>query len=79
MAFWVGKYGVCVCWEAPVFIRVSPCVFQQVIKTLDPKQQSPSLSPELLTLKNQLSEKERKIQHLEVGTSSLQSQTQTVL
>ncbi|XP_061086872.1 protein Hook homolog 2-like [Conger conger] len=36
-----------------------------VIKTLDPKQQSPSLSPELLTLKNQLSEKERKIQHLE--------------
>ncbi|KAJ8363387.1 hypothetical protein SKAU_G00122180 [Synaphobranchus kaupii] len=36
-----------------------------VIKTLDPKQQPPSLSPELLTLKNQLSEKERKIQHLE--------------
>ncbi|KAJ8264011.1 hypothetical protein GJAV_G00144080 [Gymnothorax javanicus] len=36
-----------------------------VIKTLDPKQQSSTLSPELLTLKNQLSEKERKIQHLE--------------
>ncbi|KAJ8372329.1 hypothetical protein AAFF_G00290590 [Aldrovandia affinis] len=36
-----------------------------VIKTLDPKQQPPPLSPELLTLKNQLSEKERKIQHLE--------------
>ncbi|KAG7491559.1 hypothetical protein MATL_G00005150 [Megalops atlanticus] len=36
-----------------------------VIKTLDPKQQPPSMSPELLTLKNQLTEKERKIQHLE--------------
>ncbi|MBN3305770.1 HOOK2 protein, partial [Amia calva] len=37
-----------------------------VIKTLDPKQQQPSgLSPEVQALKNQLSEKERKIQHLE--------------
>ncbi|XP_028267585.1 protein Hook homolog 2 isoform X2 [Parambassis ranga] len=37
-----------------------------VIKTLDPKQQQPpTMTPEIQALKNQLTEKERKIQHLE--------------
>ncbi|XP_074552798.1 protein Hook homolog 2 [Halichoeres trimaculatus] len=36
-----------------------------VIKTLDPKQQPVTTSPEIQALKNQLSEKERKIQHME--------------
>ncbi|XP_030591379.1 protein Hook homolog 2 isoform X1 [Archocentrus centrarchus] len=36
-----------------------------VIKTLDPKQQPVTVAPELQALKNQLTEKERKIQHLE--------------
>ncbi|MEQ2200134.1 hypothetical protein XENOCAPTIV_023260 [Xenoophorus captivus] len=35
----------------------------QVIKTLDPKQPAPT--PDIQSLKNQLTEKERKIQHLE--------------
>lgn len=39
----------------------------QVIKTLDPKQPVNS-APDIQALKNQLSEKERKIQHLEVDT-----------
>lgn len=38
----------------------------QVIKTLDPKQ--PAVTPDIQALKNQLTEKERKIQHLEVRT-----------
>uniref|UniRef100_A0A672H0B5 Calponin-homology (CH) domain-containing protein n=1 Tax=Salarias fasciatus TaxID=181472 RepID=A0A672H0B5_SALFA len=37
-----------------------------VIKTLDPKQQP---APDIQALKNQLTEKERRIQHLEVGAS----------
>lgn len=37
----------------------------QVIKTLDPKQQP--VTPDIQALKNQLTEKERKIQHLEVS------------
>ncbi|KAF7666370.1 hypothetical protein LDENG_00109450 [Lucifuga dentata] len=36
-----------------------------VIKTLDPKQQPPTVTPDIQALKNQLTEKERKIQHLE--------------
>ncbi|KAM6956895.1 protein Hook homolog 2 [Aplochiton taeniatus] len=36
-----------------------------VIKTLDPKQQPVILSPEVQALKNQLSEKDKKIHHLE--------------
>lgn len=36
-----------------------------VIKTLDPKQQPAPVSPDIQALKNQLTEKERKIQHLE--------------
>ncbi|XP_041860826.1 protein Hook homolog 2-like [Melanotaenia boesemani] len=36
-----------------------------VIKTLDPKQQPVTVSPDIQALKNQLTEKERKIQHLE--------------
>ncbi|KAM9391722.1 LOW QUALITY PROTEIN: protein Hook homolog 2 [Pholidichthys leucotaenia] len=36
-----------------------------VIKTLDPKQQPATVTPDVEALKNQLSEKERKIQHLE--------------
>lgn len=40
-----------------------------MIKTLDPKQQPVTASPEIQALKNQLSEKERKIQHMEVKTS----------
>ncbi|XP_070778875.1 protein Hook homolog 2 isoform X1 [Enoplosus armatus] len=36
-----------------------------VIKTLDPKQQPVTATPEIQALKNQLTEKERKIQHLE--------------
>lgn len=38
-----------------------------MIKTLDPKQPVNS-APDIQALKNQLSEKERKIQHLEVNT-----------
>lgn len=38
----------------------------QVIKTLDPKQQPVPATPDIQALKNQLTEKERKIQHLEV-------------
>lgn len=41
------------------------CVFQ-VIKTLDPKQKSNVVPAEVQALKNQLTEKDRKIQHLEV-------------
>jgi len=40
----------------------------QVIKTLDPKQQPATASPDIEAMKNQLTEKERKIQHLEVKT-----------
>lgn len=40
---------------------------RQVIKTLDPKLPVNS-SPDIRALKNQLSEKERKIQHLEVNS-----------
>ncbi|XP_056608350.1 protein Hook homolog 2 isoform X2 [Triplophysa dalaica] len=36
-----------------------------VIKTLDPKQKNNSVPPEVQALKNQLSERDRKIQHLE--------------
>ncbi|KAM9843785.1 protein Hook homolog 2 [Aulostomus maculatus] len=36
-----------------------------VIKTLDPKQQPGTVAPDIKALKNQLTEKERKIQHLE--------------
>ncbi|KAM4635087.1 protein Hook homolog 2 [Polymixia lowei] len=36
-----------------------------VIKTLDPKQQPPTVTPDIQALKNQLTEKDRKIQHLE--------------
>ncbi|XP_061893145.1 protein Hook homolog 2-like [Entelurus aequoreus] len=36
-----------------------------VIKTLGPQQQPVTVSPDILALKNQLTEKERKIQHLE--------------
>uniref|UniRef100_A0AAR2JHN8 Calponin-homology (CH) domain-containing protein n=1 Tax=Pygocentrus nattereri TaxID=42514 RepID=A0AAR2JHN8_PYGNA len=36
-----------------------------VIKTLDPKQKPHSLPPEVQALRNQLSERDRKIQHLE--------------
>ncbi|KAM4531864.1 protein Hook homolog 2 isoform 2-T2 [Odontesthes bonariensis] len=36
-----------------------------VIKTLDPKQQPATTSPDIEAMKNQLTEKERKIQHLE--------------
>lgn len=36
-----------------------------VIKTLDPKQKSNAVPPEVQALKNQLTEKDRKIQHLE--------------
>ncbi|XP_072224519.1 protein Hook homolog 2 [Leuresthes tenuis] len=36
-----------------------------VIKTLDPKQQPATVSPDIEAMKNQLTEKERKIQHLE--------------
>ncbi|XP_029914123.1 protein Hook homolog 2 isoform X2 [Myripristis murdjan] len=36
-----------------------------VIKTLDHKQQPPTVTPDVQALKNQLTEKERKIQHLE--------------
>ncbi|XP_063048510.1 protein Hook homolog 2-like [Engraulis encrasicolus] len=36
-----------------------------VIKTLDPKQKPNTVAPEIQALKNQLSEKESKIQHLE--------------
>ncbi|XP_059204899.1 protein Hook homolog 2-like [Centropristis striata] len=36
-----------------------------VIKTLDPKQQPVPATPDIQALKNQLTEKERKIQHLE--------------
>ncbi|KAM7386330.1 hypothetical protein PAMA_009114 [Pampus argenteus] len=36
-----------------------------VIKTLDPKQKPVTLTPDVQALKNQLTEKERKIQHLE--------------
>lgn len=36
-----------------------------VIKTLDPKQQQPEPTPDVQALKNQLTEKDRKIQHLE--------------
>lgn len=41
------------------------CVFQ-VIKTLDPKQKSNVVPAEVQALKNQLTEKDRKIQHMEV-------------
>ena len=41
----------------------------QVIKTLDPKQQPVPSTPDVQALKNQLTEKERKIQHLEVRPS----------
>uniref|UniRef100_A0A3Q3IUP2 Calponin-homology (CH) domain-containing protein n=1 Tax=Monopterus albus TaxID=43700 RepID=A0A3Q3IUP2_MONAL len=36
-----------------------------VIKTLDPKQQPVTVTPDIQTLKNQLTERERRIQHLE--------------
>lgn len=36
-----------------------------VIKTLDPMQQPVTATPDIQALKNQLTEKERKIQHLE--------------
>ncbi|KAA0706281.1 Protein Hook -like protein 2 [Triplophysa tibetana] len=36
-----------------------------VIQTLDPKQKNDSVAPEVQALKNQLSERDRKIQHLE--------------
>ncbi|CAK6960331.1 protein Hook homolog 2-like [Scomber scombrus] len=36
-----------------------------VIKTLDPKQQPVTVTPDVQALKNQLTEKEKKIQHLE--------------
>uniref|UniRef100_UPI003AAFEF02 protein Hook homolog 2 isoform X4 n=1 Tax=Centroberyx gerrardi TaxID=166262 RepID=UPI003AAFEF02 len=36
-----------------------------VIKTLDTNQQPPTVTPDIQALKNQLTEKERKIQHLE--------------
>lgn len=38
----------------------------QVIKTLDPKQPPLTVSPDVQALKNQLTERDRKIQHLEV-------------
>ncbi|KAL6460662.1 hypothetical protein MHYP_G00306280 [Metynnis hypsauchen] len=38
---------------------------ETVIKTLDPKQKPHSLPPEVQALRNQLSERDRKIQHLE--------------
>lgn len=41
------------------------CV-DQVIKTLDPQQPPTSAPPDIQALKNQLSEKERKIKYLEV-------------
>lgn len=44
------------------------CVCLQVIQTLDPKQKPHTAPPEVQALKNQLSEKERKIQYLEVST-----------
>lgn len=40
-------------------------VCSKVIKTLDPKQPV-TVTPDVQALKNQLKEKERKIQHLEV-------------
>ncbi|XP_057673031.1 protein Hook homolog 2-like isoform X1 [Corythoichthys intestinalis] len=36
-----------------------------VVKTLDPKQQPVTVAPDILALKNQLTEKDRKIHHLE--------------
>lgn len=39
----------------------------QVIKTLDPKQPA-TAAPDVQALRNQLTEKDRKIQHLEVLT-----------
>lgn len=42
-------------------------VCEQVIKTLDPKQPV-TATPDIQALKNQITEKERKIQHLEVYT-----------
>lgn len=51
--------------------EVRKCPFcAQVIKTLDPKQPV-TATPEIQALKNQLTEKERKIQHLEVSVFCL--------
>lgn len=51
------------CLFSGIFVFNQSSVLQ-VIKTLDPKQ--PAVSPDIQALKNQLTEKERKIQHLEV-------------
>uniref|UniRef100_A0A673IQW1 Calponin-homology (CH) domain-containing protein n=1 Tax=Sinocyclocheilus rhinocerous TaxID=307959 RepID=A0A673IQW1_9TELE len=44
-----------------------------VIKTLDPKQKSSAVPAEVQVLKNQLTEKDRKIQHLEVRHTHTQT------
>ncbi|XP_010768641.1 protein Hook homolog 2-like [Notothenia coriiceps] len=45
--------------------RVQRYQTPRVIKTLDPKQQPDPGAPEIQALKNQLTEKEKKLQHLE--------------
>lgn len=57
-------------WCSKLFKLISFCV--QVIKTLDPKQQP--VAPDSQAMKNQLMEKERRIQHLEVWTSDSERQ-----
>lgn len=57
------KPTLCLCLQYSVEVRVFR---RQVIKTLDPNQPANS-SPDIQALKNQLSEKERKIHHLEVN------------
>uniref|UniRef100_A0A671Q1L7 Protein Hook homolog 2-like n=1 Tax=Sinocyclocheilus anshuiensis TaxID=1608454 RepID=A0A671Q1L7_9TELE len=49
-----------------------------VIKTLDPKQKSSAVPAEVQVLKNQLTEKDRKIQHLEVRHTHTQTDSDFV-
>ena len=42
------------------------CVSLKVIRTLEPTQQQPLASPEVTALKNQLTEREKRLKHLEV-------------
>uniref|UniRef100_A0A8C1U339 Hook C-terminal domain-containing protein n=1 Tax=Cyprinus carpio TaxID=7962 RepID=A0A8C1U339_CYPCA len=50
-----------------------------VIKTLDPKQKSSAPPAEVQVLKNQLTEKDRKIQHLEVRHTQRQTAVYVVV
>lgn len=52
-------------------------VCEQVIKTLDPKQPV-TATPDIQALKNQIIEKERKIQHLEVYTFDIMRQIRSL-